>query len=95
LDHTVPWNHGGATAATNLTALCATDHAIKSLGAFRLRHRAEAGFEWTTPSGHRYLRDANGVVHPLKPTARTAVDHEPRPADHAAATSPFPDEPPF
>src|SRR5690625_2885033 len=87
LDHTVPWNQGGPTAATNLTALCATDHALKTLGAFQLRHREDAGYEWITPAGHRYLRDADGIVQRLSPLGVKASEDD-RP-------DPFPDEPPF
>src|SRR5690625_2029995 len=87
LDHTVPWNQGGPTAATNLTAICATDHAIKTLGAFQLRHREDAGYEWITPTGHRYLRDADGIVQRLSPLGVKASEND-RP-------DPFPDEPPF
>ncbi|HLS48718.1 MAG TPA: HNH endonuclease signature motif containing protein, partial [Actinomycetaceae bacterium] len=87
LDHTVPWNQGGPTAATNLTALCATDHAIKTMGAFQLRHRDDAGYEWITPAGHRYLRDADGIVQRLSPLGVKASEDD-RP-------DPFPDEPPF
>src|SRR5690625_1875254 len=87
LDHTVPWNQGGPTAATNLTALCATDHAIKTMGAFQLRHRDDAGYEWITPAGRRYLRDAEGIVQRLSPLGVKASEDDP--------PDPFPDEPPF
>ena len=73
LDHLVPYPQG-PTSALNLAALCPADHALKTLGAFRLRRTGEGSFEWTTPSGHRYHRDQNGRVTWRRPeSAASAV----------------------
>ncbi|WP_127573794.1 HNH endonuclease [Georgenia faecalis] len=80
LDHTQPWSREGTTAADNLAALCHRDHAMKSLGAFRVRHLGGGAYEWTTPSGHAYRRASDGAVSllPRRPGPRAWG----RPEDH-------------
>ena len=65
IDHVVPWALGGRTAVDNLAALCPRDHAAKTVGDFRLRHLGDGVFEWTTPTGHHYVRDRSGRVTSL------------------------------
>src|SRR5699024_9051577 len=62
LDHVKPWHEGGATSTDNLAPDCGRDHVVKSTGAFRVEHLGSGTFEWTTPSGHRYRREATGRI---------------------------------
>ncbi len=70
LDHTDPWCHedpstGGRTSPGNLGPLCQRDHQVKTHGDFRVQQTAPGEFEWTTPTGHRYRRNADGSTTPL------------------------------
>lgn len=70
LDHTQPWDHadpgeGGPTSPRNLGPLCHRDHQTKTHGDFQLRQSAPGIFEWQTPTGHRYRRNADGSTTPL------------------------------
>ena len=74
LDHTQPWDHtdpgeGGPTSPANLGPLCQRDHQTKTHGDFQLEQTAPGVFEWTTPTGHRYRRNADGST--------TALSHNP------------------
>lgn len=81
LDHVQPWEHGGDTSATNLVALCPSDHRAKSRGDFRVSRETNGTIEWTSPTGHTYRRAPDGtVVHLGK-------------RDHESARSPGP--PPY
>ena len=64
LDHTVeyhprpgapPGTPLGRTDADNLGPLCRRHHRLKTDGGYRLRQHRPGLFEWTTPTGHRYL----------------------------------------
>lgn len=61
LDHTIPFGDvdsaqaGGTTSAGNLGALCRRDHLLKTHGGFHLCQVAPGVFEWTTPTGRRYV----------------------------------------
>lgn len=65
LDHIDGWAFGGITSAATLATMCPNDHAGKTTGAFELRHLGDGDFLWTTPTGHRYLRDRFGRVTAL------------------------------
>ncbi|QDB79029.1 DUF222 domain-containing protein [Georgenia wutianyii] len=65
IDHVVPWAFSGRTGVDNLAALCPRDHAAKTVGDFRLRHLGDGAFEWTTPTGHHYVRHRSGRVTSL------------------------------
>lgn len=60
----------GGTDANNLGPLCRTHHRLKTTGGFRLRQIEPGLFEWTTPTGHRYLvrpgtgRSLHTTTHP-------------------------------
>jgi hypothetical protein len=56
IDHRIPWHLGGPTFVDNLYCLCATHHRAKDEAGHRYR-RTHAGVEWTTPAGHRYLKE--------------------------------------
>lgn len=100
LDHVVPWLGGGETTADNLASLCGLDHAVKTLGAFQLRRLAEGVFQWRTPTGHVYHRDAHGTVTAEPPGSTPwptplAPHHEAPITARGTGPSGFPDEPPF
>ncbi|WP_324651530.1 HNH endonuclease signature motif containing protein [Georgenia sp. H159] len=86
LDHIDAWEFGGVTSADNLGSMCTGEHLVKTVGAFRLRHLGGGSFQWTTPTGHHYLRDRTGRVTPL---GRGTL-----PGD-ARARDAFADRPPF
>ncbi|VTR77082.1 DUF222 domain-containing protein [Cellulomonas hominis] len=53
----------GATADHNLGPLCRRHHRLKTDGGYVLRQLRPGVFEWTTPTGHRYLvRPETGEV---------------------------------
>lgn len=55
LDHTVDFQHGGATSAANLAHLCRHHHRLKHMTRWRVtREPDDAGrLSWTSPTGHR------------------------------------------
>lgn len=57
LDHTVAWDHGGSTAADNLSPLCRGHHTLKHHSAWRVSQVPDSGgtMEWRSPSGRRYV----------------------------------------
>jgi len=60
LDHTTPFHLGGRTAVDNLGALCASDHALKTDGVYRVEQPEEGVFVFHLPSGHSYRRERDG-----------------------------------
>ncbi|MEV7693490.1 DUF222 domain-containing protein [Microbacterium sp. NPDC089189] len=54
LDHSIAWQHGGRTAADNISPLCQGHHTVKHHGGWKLRQRAGGTIEWTSPSGRLY-----------------------------------------
>lgn len=57
VDHTVDWQHAGATRHDNLAHLCEAHHQLKHQTAW-LVHQAGGGvLEWTAPSGRLYRTD--------------------------------------
>lgn len=80
LDHVESWDHGGATSAANLVALCPSDHRAKSRGEFQVTHQADGAIEWTSSTGHTYRRGPDGtVVHLGRGDAKTDPSAEPPP----------------
>jgi hypothetical protein len=67
LDHTVPFEHGGATAPGNLGALCRHHHLLKTHAGWRLEQPEPGEFTWTTPTGRR-SRDSR-PLGPAPPTS--------------------------
>jgi hypothetical protein len=51
LDHTVPFEQGGATAPRNLGTLCRHHHLLKTHAGWRLEQPEPGKFTWTTPTG--------------------------------------------
>jgi hypothetical protein len=70
VDHVVEYDHDaeaegrpqpGPTTSSNLAALCRFHHRLKTFTAWTYRMTAPGVFEWTSPHGHRYLRDRTGT----------------------------------
>jgi hypothetical protein len=58
LDHHPPWRSdgsGGHTSAANLAVTCRRHHRLKTHTGWSLQRLPEGGFEWTSPSGKRWL----------------------------------------
>jgi hypothetical protein len=71
VDHVVEFDHDaeaegrpqpGPTTSSNLAALCRFHHRLKTFTAWTYRMLAPGVFEWTSPHGHRYLRDRHGTT---------------------------------
>ncbi|MFE4545020.1 DUF222 domain-containing protein [Arthrobacter sp. NPDC056727] len=61
-DHTIEWQDGGTTDASNLAMLCRKHHALKSIGAWSYRQSSPAGdLEWRSPLGRNYTTEAADV----------------------------------
>lgn len=54
LDHTVDWQHEGATRHDNLAHLCEAHHRLKHQTAWRVNQAGGGALEWHAPSGRRY-----------------------------------------
>lgn len=54
-DHTVDWQHGGATSVENLASLCIKHHRLKHNSDWQVAQQQEGVVEWTSPAGRKYL----------------------------------------
>jgi hypothetical protein len=54
IDHTIPYDQGGATQASNLKCLCRLHHLVKTFWGWCDRQLADGTVIWTSPSGHTY-----------------------------------------
>ena len=54
LDHTVDWQHDGATRHDNLAHLCEAHHRLKHQTAWRVNQAGGGALEWRAPSGKVY-----------------------------------------
>lgn len=54
IDHTVDWQHQGATRHDNLAHLCEAHHQLKHRTDWRVHHAGGGTLEWQAPSGRRY-----------------------------------------
>ena len=79
VDHVVEFDHDaeaegrpqpGPTTSSNLAALCRFHHRLKTFSAWTYRMIAPGVFEWTSPHGHRYLRDRHGTRRIDEPPER-------------------------
>jgi 5-methylcytosine-specific restriction endonuclease McrA len=70
VDHVIEYDHDaeaegreqpGPTTSSNLAALCRFHHRLKTFTAWTYRVIAPGVFEWTSPHGHKYLRDRTGT----------------------------------
>lgn len=55
LDHTVPYDDGGATHPSNLKCLCRTHHLLKTFWGWRDQQLPDGTVIWTLPDGHIYV----------------------------------------
>ena len=87
VDHVVEHDHEadaagptqpGPTETRNLAALCRFHHRLKTHTAWTYRMTEPGVFEWTSPHGHRYRRDANGTTR-IDPPDPPGVPHPRRP----------------
>jgi hypothetical protein len=67
IDHRRSWECGGATCAFNLDALCVRHHHAKHDADWTPRRLPNGDLEWTSPTGHRYVKDA--ATYPIDTTA--------------------------
>jgi hypothetical protein len=63
-DHTVAWEHGGATSADNLEHLCRKHHNLKHKTGWSVKQTAGGVLEWVSPAGvkHRTVPDDDPPV---------------------------------
>jgi hypothetical protein len=54
LDHTIDWQHNGATRHDNLAHLCEAHHRLKHQTAWRVNQAGGGALEWRAPSGRGY-----------------------------------------
>jgi len=54
IDHTVDWQHHGATRHDNLAHLCQAHHRLKHQTDWRVNHAGGGALEWRAPSGRVY-----------------------------------------
>jgi hypothetical protein len=54
VDHTVDWQHEGATRHDNLAHLCEAHHQLKHRTAWRVDQAGGGALEWRAPSGRTY-----------------------------------------
>ncbi|QBX56578.1 HNH endonuclease [Nocardioides seonyuensis] len=82
VDHIEPYDHdaeaeGGAqsgpTAIANLAALCTFHHRLKTHTGWRYTMVEPGVYEWTSPHGHRYLRDHEGTSPLASPGFETGL----------------------
>jgi hypothetical protein len=97
LDHRRSWECGGATCAFNLDLLCPRHHHGKHEAGWTPRRLPNGDLEWTSPTGHRYVKEA--ATYPIDHTldrAGPAEATEPAEASQPDA-DPHPDQdpPPF
>jgi hypothetical protein len=85
LDHSIPWEHGGVTAAGNLGPLHRGHHNDKTHHGWRLDQPQPGRFVWTAPTGHRYEVDPEIVGLLPQPPPAPPDQHPPG----------QPDPPPF
>lgn len=60
-DHIVPYARGGPTSTDNLGLLCRKHHRAKTHTRWLYRMVRPGLYLWSSPSGHRWLRDAYGT----------------------------------
>lgn len=60
-DHIVPHARGGPTATDNLAPLCRRHHRLKTHTGWTYVSIQLGRYEWTSPHGLRFLRDAGGT----------------------------------
>lgn len=63
IDHTVDWQHHGATRHDNLAHLCEAHHQLKHRTAWQVHHAGGGALEWRAPTGRPYRTEpANALA---------------------------------
>jgi 5-methylcytosine-specific restriction endonuclease McrA len=75
LDHAIPHDRGGPTCPCNLVPLCRRHHRAKTHSAWTYDAIEPGTYDWTSPTGRRFLVDPTGT-HTLTGRAHT------HPPDH-------------
>jgi uncharacterized protein DUF222 len=79
LDHILARNEDGTTSATNLHALCARHHHAKHEAGWTVTRHGDTSTEWTSPSGHRYVKPLDTLpVDNTMTIGRASVGRESR-----------------
>jgi hypothetical protein len=55
IDHTIPYDAGGATHASNLKCLCRQHHLLKTFWGWHDEQLRDGTVIWTSPAGEKYL----------------------------------------
>ena len=103
LDHQKPWNNGGTTSPTNITALCARHHHLKHDTGWQVTGSPEHHLHWTSPTGRHYTTtpthhptDHTRDPHPSNPAKHTSTATTTRsPCATISSATGDPDPPPF
>ena len=75
IDHTVPYDDGGATHPSNLKCLCRKHHLLKTFWGWRDRQLSDGTVIWTLPGGHTYVTTPGSAL--LFPALCASVDPPP------------------
>ena len=90
VDHVTPFDHNaepdgrpqpGPTRSSNLTSLCRKHHRLKTQGRWQVAVRSPGILEWTSPHGHRYLRDHTGTRGLDTPARSSRTTRPPKAAE--------------
>jgi hypothetical protein len=68
-EHCLPWDAGGLTSSANTAKVCRKHHRAKTHGGWTYRVIRPGTYEWVSPHGYRYLRDASGTIDLNPPAA--------------------------
>ena len=71
-EHCTPYDDGGASTTSNIARVCRKHHRAKTHAGWSYRIIRPGTYEWTSPTGQRWLRDPSGTVdlNPTHPTPR-------------------------
>jgi hypothetical protein len=75
IDHSIEWQHGGGTDASNLASLCPAHHRLKSNTSWTPEQDVNGDITWTAPSGKKY------ITRPVTRMAPVTLSHDPTPHD--------------
>lgn len=94
VDHSIEYQDGGLTVASDLGLLCLRHHRLKSVGGWSLDQSAPGRFDWTSALGRRYRTGGESSVPPVGPPC---PDLGRPPPSWSAPFTPAPagDPPPF
>ena len=82
LDHRQPHSRGGPTCACNLAPLCRRHHRHKTHHRWTYQTLGRGVYQWTSPHGHRYLRDRTGTQPLHRCPTHDPATHNAVPAAH-------------